>query len=86
MATTFNKALKAIEVKTIGGNTISAQDTAADMRASSALSEFEMGKTMHIRGANAGETTLIPFHAVDNILVTMASESVTKPDAYCPEP
>lgn len=81
MATTFNKALKAITVKTIGGNTISATDTAAAMVASAALSEFEMGKTMHIK--NGTNTTIVPFHAVDNILVTLSSESVTKPDAYC---
>lgn len=84
MATTFNKALKEIVVKTIGGNTINAVDTATDMVASSALSEFEMGKTMHIRDGN--NVTLVPFHAVDNILVTPSVESVTKPDAYCPEP
>jgi len=84
MATTFNKPLKEITVKTIGGNTITATDTATDGVASAALSEFEMGKTMHIRNGN--NLTVVPFHAVDNVLVTASTESVTKPDAYCPEP
>ena len=85
MATNFNKSLKSITVKTIGGNTITAADTVNAMVASAALSEFEMGKTMHIK-TGADETTIVPFHAVDNILVSISSEAATRPDAYCKEP
>ena len=49
MATSFNKSLKTITVKTIGGNTINCADTVQAMNASAALSEFEIGKTMLIR-------------------------------------
>lgn len=85
MATSFNKALKTITVKTIGGNTITCADTAQEMKASAALSEFEIKATMHIK-TGANETTIVPFHAVDNILVSISSEAATRPDAYCKEP
>ena len=85
MATNFNKSLKTITVKTIGGNTITAADTVNKMIASAALSEFEMGKTMHIK-TGADETTIVPFHAVDNILVQVSTAAATRPDAYCKEP
>lgn len=77
---TYNKPLKSIVVKTIGGNTINASDTATAKVASDALSEFEMFKTMHIKGEN--KVTLVPFHAVDNIEVTETTEEVSKADPY----
>ncbi len=79
MATTYKKTLKTIVVKTLGGATINAADTASDPIASNALSAFDVYKTMHIKTAN-GET-LVPFHAVDNIEVTSAqSEDISKAD------
>ena len=85
MAITYKKALKSIAVKTLGGTTVSVADTATDPKASNALAEFEAFKTMHIvTGAN--ETTLVPFHAVDSIVVTSsASDDITKDDPYCAE-
>lgn len=80
MATTYKKALKSIVVKTLGGATVNAADTATDPIASDALAEFEAFRTMHIRGENS--VTLVPFHAVDNIVVTETKEDATKPDAY----
>jgi len=81
MATTFNKSLKSIVIKTLGGTTINAADTATDPIASDALRDFEGFQTMHIRTAN-GET-LVPFHAVDSIEVTVSQTEVTREDAYC---
>lgn len=83
MATIYNKPLKSIVVKTLGGTTINAADTASDPIASDALRDFEHFETMHIRTAN-GET-LVPFHAVDNIAVTASTTEVTRADAYCVE-
>lgn len=85
MAITYKKALKSIEVKTLGGTTVSVADTATDPKASNALAEFEAFKTMHIvTGEN--ETTLVPFHAVDSIVVTSSSsDDITKDDPYCAE-
>lgn len=85
MSITYKKALKSIAVKTLGGTTVSVADTATDPKASNALAEFEAFKTMHIvTGAN--ETTLVPFHAVDSIVVTSsASDDITKDDPYCAE-
>lgn len=86
MATTYTKALKSIAVKTLGGTEVEAADTIAEPIASNALREFEEYKTMHIKTGD-GEVTLIPFHAVDSIVVTTAtSEEIERPDAYCPEP
>lgn len=85
MAITYKKALKTIEVKTLGGTTVTVADTATDPKASNALAEFEAFKTMHIP-TGSGEMTLIPFHAVDSIVVTTAaSDDITKADPYCEE-
>lgn len=83
MATTFNKPLKTIVVKTLGGTTINAADTATDPIASDALRDFEGMGIMHIR--KEGGVTLVPFHAVDNIEVTASVTEVTRADAYCEE-
>lgn len=83
MATTYKKPLKSIVVKTLGGTTINAADTATDPIASDALRDFEQFQTMHIRTQN-GET-LVPFHAVDTIEVTASTANVTREDAYCVE-
>lgn len=77
----FPKGLKTIEVHTIGGATITAADTAKKGIASNALSEFDMGKTMHI-DTGENETTLVPFHAVDHIVVTTSKTEVERPDPY----
>lgn len=77
----YNKALKTIVVKTIGGTTVNAADTTAEAIASNALAEFEMFKTMHIK-TGENELTLVPFHAVDNIKVTTSTSEVEKADAY----
>lgn len=81
MATTYKKVLKTIAVKTVGGTTVNAADTATEPIASNALYEFENFKTMHIRTEDG--MTLVPFHAVDTITVTEAATDVTKADAYC---
>ena len=85
MAITYKKALKSIAVKTLGGTTVSVADTATEAKASAAIAEFEAFKTMHIQ-TGANEVTLIPFHAVDSIVVTTsASDDITKDDPYCAE-
>lgn len=78
---TFKKPLKTIVIKTLGGTTVNAADTATDPIASDALRDFEHGGIIHVRKEN-GET-LIPFHAVDNIEVTSSLTEVTKEDAIC---
>ena len=80
MARTFNKGLKSIVVKTIGGETINASDTATAPIASDALRDFEGFGIMHIKGED--NLTLVPFHAVDNIVVTSAQSEVSRPDPY----
>ena len=82
MATTYNKALKTITVKTLGGTTVEVADTASEPIASNALMEFEVYKTMHIKTGDS-EVTEIPFHAVDSIVVETSTTSVEKADAYC---
>lgn len=78
---TYKKPLKTIVVKTIGGATVNAADTAEKAIASMALPEFEAYKTMHIE-TGENETTLVPFHAVDNIVVTTSTSDVEKSDPY----
>lgn len=83
MATTYTKSLKTIVVKTLGGTTVNAADTATDPIASDALRDFEAFQTMHIR--KEGGVTLVPFHAVDTIEVTVTATDAEKADAYCAE-
>lgn len=85
MAITYKKMLKSIEIKTLGGTEVSVADTADEAIASMALAEFMAGKTMHIK-TGENETTLIPFHAVDSIVVTsQSSDDIEKADPYCEE-
>lgn len=77
---TYKKPQKSIAVKTIGGATINAADTASAPIASDAIGEFEAFRIMHIKGE--GTVTLVPFHAVDNIVVTESLADVEKADAY----
>ena len=78
MAITYKKALKSIAVKTLGGTTVSVSDTATEPKASAPLAEFEAFKTMHIQTGD-GEITMIPFHAVDSIVVTVTqSDNITR--------
>ena len=77
---TYTKALKSIAITTVGGATINAADTATEPIASNALAEFEAFRTMHIKGEE--NVTLVPFHAVDNIVVTESTAQVEKADPY----
>lgn len=77
----FNKPLKSIVVTTLGGNTFTAVDTATAPIASDALRDFESYGIMHIK-LSENATRLIPFHAVDNIVVTSSTSEVTREDAY----
>lgn len=80
MASTYTKPLKTAAFKTLGGTTVTVADTAADPKGSNALAEFEKFMTVHADG------TLIPFHAIDSVVVTVTeSEEITKPDPYCGE-
>lgn len=84
MATTYKKVLKTLTIKTIGGTTITAADTATEAIGSNALAQFENFQTMAITTESG--VTYVPFHAVDNIAVAVAqSEDITKPDAVCAE-
>ena len=76
----YSKPLKTIVIKTLGGTTINAADTATDPIASDALAEFDAFKTMHVRGKDS--VTEVPFHAVDNITVSVETTEVEKADPY----
>lgn len=83
MATTYKKTLKSIVIKTLGGQTVNAADTASKPIASNALSQFEAHETMTIDGDNPVK---VPFHAVDTITITVSqSDSITRNDPYCVE-
>ena len=78
---TYKKSLKTLTITTSGGATITAADTVDAPIGSSALSQFENFQTMVIPGESG--TTYVPFHAVDNIVVTVEeSEEQTRPDPY----
>lgn len=76
---TYNKPTNSIEVKTRGGSTFTATDTASDPIASDALRDFLGAETMHIRGEGM---TLVPFRATDVVTVTKSVTSVGREDPY----
>ena len=76
---TYNKPLKSIEVKTLGGSTFTATDTASLPIASDALRDFSHEQTMHIKGDNL---VLVPFRATDVVTVTKSVASVDRADPY----
>lgn len=76
---TYNKPTNSIEVKTRGGSTFTATDTAKDPIASDALRDFLGAETMHIRGEGM---TLVPFRATDVVTVTKSVTSVDRSDPY----
>lgn len=83
MATTYKKSLKTIVITT-GKSTFTVVDTVDCPAASNALAEFEAFGIMHI--AVEEDEYLVPFHAVDNIKVTVAqSEDITRKDPVCGE-
>lgn len=78
---TYKKTLKTLTIKTVGGTTITVADTADKNAASNALAAFDDYKTMYIETKDG--VTLVPFHAVDNIVVTTAqSGDIQKADPY----
>lgn len=84
MATTYKKVLKTLTIKTAGGTTITAADTATEAIGSSALAQFENFQTMAIKTQTG--VTYVPFHAVDTIAVAVSqSDDITRPDAVCAE-
>ena len=76
----FNKPLKSIVVTTLGGNTFNAADTADAPIASDALRDFEAYGIMHIKGQS--NETLIPFHAVDRVVVAKTMEDRADKNPY----
>ena len=65
--------LRDITIKTIGGATFTATDTADDSSASLILGEFKRGGIMCI--ADDDDTYFVPASAVDNIKVSIVDES-----------
>lgn len=76
---TYNKPIKSIEAKTLGGSTFTATDTESQPIASDTLRDFSGKKTMHIRGEGM---TLVPFRAIDVVTVTKSVTSVDRKDPY----
>lgn len=70
-----------VTVKTIGGTTVTATDTAAAKVAYAAYQQFLAGQVMEIPG-NDG-TTYIPYHAVDSVVVSFTSASAEYTDDTC---
>lgn len=78
MAITYTKPLYTAAFKTLGGTEVTVTDTVTEPKASNAIAEFEKFMTVHADG------TLIPFHAIDSVVVTKAtSDEITKEDPYC---
>ena len=84
MAVTFKKPLRTIVITTIGGATFTVADTVECAAASAALGQFEAHGIMNFTTENGAAE--VPFHAVDNIAITVAeSGNITRNDPVCEE-
>lgn len=83
MAITYTKALKTIKVYVHGFEDapITVADTATEAKASAAYAEFENGYKMHLATENG--QTIVPYHAVSKVEVSVATTEATKADPYC---
>ena len=88
MAVTYKKPLRTIVITTIGGGTFTVADTVECAAASAALGQFDAHATMIFTVTEDEETieVRVPFHAVDNIAITVAeSDNITRNDPVCEE-
>lgn len=88
MAVTYKKPLRTIVITTIGGGTFTVADTVECAAASAALGQFEAHGIMNFTVTENDKTSevRVPFHAVDNIAITVAeSENQTRKDPVCEE-
>lgn len=82
MAITYKKALKTIKVYIHGiDDPVTVADTASKASASAAYAEFEKGYKMHL--ATASGETVVPYHAIVKVEVSVAASDATKEDPYC---
>lgn len=84
MAITYQKMLRSVQGRTLGGSTATAQDTTTESYATNAYSESQAKKTMKLVVPNEG-TTLVPFHAVETVISDTEVVEQTKEDPYCEE-
>lgn len=70
-----------ITVKTIGGTTATATDTAEAKAAYAAYQKFLAGEVVEIPGENG--TTYIPYHAIDSVVVSFTAASAEYTDDTC---
>lgn len=70
-----------VTVHTIGGGEFTAQDGADSKAGYTAWQSFLHGNVIEIPGE--GETTYVPYHAIDHITVVTSSESETYTDDTC---
>lgn len=81
---TYNKPLYSVAVTTLGGNEFTIADTSSSNSGSAAVAAIE--HKADIRTEESGTITIIPYHAIDNAVVTVSSSSADYPvDANCPE-
>lgn len=83
---TYSKNLKSIEIHTLfSGDAIPIEDTVTDAVASRALDDFMHYRTMNFRLEMEGNVMnfIIPYHAVQYIVVTNSTDEVTRDPYGC---
>lgn len=81
MAMTRSKLSYSVNVTTIKGTTATAADSATSNAGQSAYQAFMAKETLVI--PNETNTLYIPFHAIDNIVVTITSGNEEYTDSTC---
>lgn len=70
-----------VTVKTVGGSTFTAADGEGSKAGYVAYQSFLHGEVIEIPGE--GTTTYVPYHAIDNIVVTETQASEEYTDSTC---
>ena len=78
---TITKQSYSVVITTIKGTTVTAADSSTSKEGTLAFQAFMAGQT--IKTGGAGSYVYIPFHAIDNIAVTVTPASETVEDSTC---
>lgn len=81
MATVMKKKLT-VEVTDIGGHVFTVADTDTNRYGTLAWNTFKAYDIVEIKTSDT-ETVYVPYHAVDHVKVTVASENVEVEDKNC---
>jgi len=75
-----------VEIKTVGGNTATADDTVKEGQGVAAYGAIKAFRAVSFVNGSDQEV-YIPYHAIDEVIITTTMQAITPAqDAVCPTP